>query len=232
MRFVFTPPAERPPGCSPCPGRSRWRTWRDDRLVEIRQRGISRHVVRFVTDGGELFALEGDQERLARREYRLLRELAELNVPAVEVVGIVVDRGQDGDAVLVTRYLDVLDHLPRRVLQPARRLQPTDGLLDALVELLARLHLSGFFWGDCSLSNTLFRYDAGTLEAYLVDAETSEQHPTLTDGQRGLGRGAGDRARLRRAARPAGRRAAAGRRWIRSSQRASCGAGTSRCGTS
>jgi hypothetical protein len=47
-----------------------------------------------------------------------------------------------------------------------------------------RLHLSGFFWGDCSLSNTLFRYDAGTLEAYLVDAETSEQHPQLSTGQR------------------------------------------------
>jgi hypothetical protein len=62
--------------------------------------------------------------------------------------------------------------------------QPTDGLLDALVELLVRLHLSGFFWGDCSLSNTLFRHDAGTLEAYLVDAETSEQHPELTDGLR------------------------------------------------
>ena len=60
----------------------------------------------------------------------------------------------------------------------------TDGLLDALVELLVRLHLSGFFWGDCSLSNALFRHDAGKLEAYLVDAETSEQHPALTDGQR------------------------------------------------
>jgi hypothetical protein len=44
--------------------------------------------------------------------------------------------------------------------------------------------LSGYFWGDCSLSNALFRYDAGTLEAYLVDAETSEQHPELTAGQR------------------------------------------------
>ena len=65
-----------------------------------------------------------------------------------------------------------------------RGIQPIDGLLDALVELLVRLHLSGFFWGDCSLSNTLFRHDAGTLEAYLVDAETSEQHPALSDGQR------------------------------------------------
>jgi hypothetical protein len=58
-------------------------------------------------------------------------------------------------------------------------------LLNALAELLARLHLRGFFWGDCSLSNALFRRDAGALSAYLVDAETGELHGTLSDGQRG-----------------------------------------------
>ena len=157
--------------------------WHDERLVEIRQRGISRHVVRFVADGGELYALKSISERLARREYRLLRALAELNVPAVEVVGIVADRGP-------RRRRDPGHPVPRATRPPTGRCsppargQPTDRLLDALVELLVRLHLSGFFWGDCSLSNTLFRYDAGTLEAYLVDAETSEQHPALTDGQR------------------------------------------------
>ena len=59
-----------------------------------------------------------------------------------------------------------------------------DRLLDASAELLARLHLAGFFWGDCSLSNTLFRRDAGALSAYLVDAETGELHSRLSDGQR------------------------------------------------
>ena len=54
----------------------------------------------------------------------------------------------------------VLDHLPGAVLGPTPA-RPTDRLLDALVELLVRLHLAGFFWGDCSLSNTLFRLDAG-----------------------------------------------------------------------
>ncbi|WP_236825545.1 MULTISPECIES: DUF4032 domain-containing protein [unclassified Blastococcus] len=58
-------------------------------------------------------------------------------------------------------------------------------LLDTLVVLLVRLHLAGVFWGDCSLSNTLFRLDAGTLAAYLVDAETAEHHPRLSGGQRG-----------------------------------------------
>ena len=50
--------------------------------------------------------------------------------------------------------------------------------------LLVRLHLAGFFWGDVSLSNVLFRRSAGEFAAYLVDAETGELHETLTDGQR------------------------------------------------
>src|SRR6202035_4031033 len=161
----------------------------DERLVEIRQRGISRHVVRFVYDDGVLYALKELSERLARREYRLLRALAELSIPAVEVVAIAVDLSAGtleqaaSDAVLVTKFLSYATTY-RAVFSHPRGMTATDGLLDALVELLVRLHLSGFFWGDCSLSNTLFRHDAGKLEAYLVDAETSEQHPALTDGQR------------------------------------------------
>ncbi len=189
MRFVFTPPADHAAGLLSLPWSAPLAEWDDDRLVEIRQRGISRHVVRFVYDDGVLYALKELSERLARREYRLLRALAELNIPAVEVVGIAVDLdeaivGQDNaDAILVTKFLSYATTY-RAVFSHPRGMAPTDGLLDALVELLVRLHLSGFFWGDCSLSNTLFRHDAGKLEAYLVDAETSEQHPVLSDGQR------------------------------------------------
>ena len=187
MRFVFTPPADHAAGLLTLPWSEPLAHWRDERLVEIRQRGISRHVVRFVYDDGALYALKELSERLARREYRLLRALAELGIPAVEAVGVAVDRYRpdrgDEDAILVTRFLSYATTY-RAVFSNPRGLQPTDGLLDALVELLVRLHLSGFFWGDCSLSNTLYRHDAGTLEAYLVDAETSEQHPELTDGQR------------------------------------------------
>jgi hypothetical protein len=189
VRFVFAPPADRAAGLLTLPWSVPLAQWRDDRLIEIRQRGISRHVVRFVYDDGTLYALKELSERLARREYRVLRALADLNVPAVEVVGIAVDldesqpQQQDRDAILVTRFLTYAATY-RAVFSHPRGIQPVDGLLDALVELLVRLHLSGFFWGDCSLSNTLYRHDAGTLEAYLVDAETSEQHPALSDGQR------------------------------------------------
>jgi len=185
LRFVFSPPADQAAGLLSLPWTEPLEDWRDERLVEIRQRGISRHVVRFAADDGKLFALKSLSERLARREYRLLRALAELNVPAVEVVGVVVDRGRDTDAILVTNFLDYSTTY-RALFSRASGGLPTDRLLDALAELLARLHLSGFFWGDCSLSNALFRYDAGALQAYLVDAETSERHPSLTPGQRSL----------------------------------------------
>jgi hypothetical protein len=101
----------------------------------------------------------------------------------VDVLGVVVDRGEDMDAILVTRFLEFSSSY-RALFANPRGGHPTDRLLDALVELLVRLHLAGFMWGDCSLSNVLFRFDAGSFAAYLVDAETAELHPSLTDGQR------------------------------------------------
>jgi len=185
MRFVFSPPASEMTGLLTLPWDQPLADWQDERLVEIRQRGISRHVVRFVADDGKLFALKSISESLARREYRILRALADESIPAVQVDGIVIDCGPDADAdaILVTRFLDYASTY-RAVFSSPRGGPATDRLLDALVELLVRLHLTGFFWGDCSLSNALFRADAGSFEAYLVDAETSERHPSLTDGQR------------------------------------------------
>ena len=152
MRFVFTPPAEEATGLLSLPWDEPLESWQDDRLVEIRQRGISRHVVRFAVDDGALYALKELGERFARREYHLLRSLTELGVPSVDVVGVAVDRGPGADAILVTKFLTYATTY-RAVFSRPRGGQPTDRLLDALVELLVWLHLSGFFWGDCSLSS-------------------------------------------------------------------------------
>jgi Domain of unknown function (DUF4032)/Lipopolysaccharide kinase (Kdo/WaaP) family len=184
VRFVFSPPAGEAATLLSLPWGAPLEDWDDERLVEIRQRGIHRHVVRFVADEGGLYALKSISERLARREYQVLRALAELRVPAVEVVGIAVDLGRDADAILVTKFLTYATTYRAVFSSPRGGGPPADKLLDALVELLAKLHLAGFFWGDCSLSNTLFRHDAGALRAYLVDAETSEQHAELSAGQR------------------------------------------------
>ena len=156
--------------------------WERTLTVEV-MRGVHRHVVRFVEAEGLLFALKELPRHLAEREYRLLGHLESEAVPVVDVVGYVHDRGEDLDAVLITRHLEF--SVPYRFLFSRRgsdELRPQ--LLNALAGLLTRLHLAGFFWGDCSLSNALFRRDAGALTAYLVDAETAEVHPTLTDGQR------------------------------------------------
>jgi hypothetical protein len=156
--------------------------WEHERLVEL-FRGISRHVVRFANYDGAIYALKELPARLAWREYRLLRHLTAESMPVVDVVGVVDRRGDDLDAILITRHLEY--SLPYRALFSGRaipRLRPS--LIGALAELLVRLHLAGFFWGDCSLSNTLFRRDAGALTAYLVDTETGELHPELSAGQR------------------------------------------------
>jgi len=156
--------------------------WDSPRIVNL-IRGISRHVVRFVDYDGALYALKELPERPARREWTLLRRLESQSLPVVEAVGIVTGRADELDAVLITRHLEF--SLPYRALFSARGIPDLrTHLLNALAELLARLHIRGFFWGDCSLSNALFRRDAGALSAYLVDAETGEIHGALSDGQR------------------------------------------------
>jgi len=164
--------------------------WQGEWLVEV-PRGVHRHVVRFVQSDGVLYALKELPEHLAHREYRLLRQLREDGLPAVAPVAVF---GRDDlPDILVTRYLEY--SLPYRTLFAHIDAPTADGpshqsrtlhdrLLDAQAMLLVRLHSVGFFWGDCSLSNTLFRRDAGALAAYVVDVETGERHDTLTDGQR------------------------------------------------
>jgi tRNA A-37 threonylcarbamoyl transferase component Bud32 len=156
--------------------------WDSPRIVNL-IRGISRHVVRFVDYDGALYAIKELPERPARREWTLLRRLEGQDLPVVDAIGIVTDRDGDHDAALITKHLEF--SLPYRALFSAEGIPDLrTHLLNALAELLARLHLRGFFWGDCSLSNALFRRDAGALSAYLVDAETGELHGMLSDGQR------------------------------------------------
>ena len=160
--------------------------WPADQLVAL-PRGISRHVVRFVRLDASVYAVKEVGEPIALREYGLLRQLERRDLPAVRAVGVLSGRvGDDGtplDAALITRHLQF--SLPSRALFSST-LRPDTAvrLLDALAALLVRMHTAGFYWGDCSLSNTLFRRDAGAFAAYLVDAETGELHNQLSEGQR------------------------------------------------
>ncbi len=160
--------------------------WPDDLVVAL-PRGISRHIVRFVRIEGVVYAIKEIEESFATREYGLLFDLQRRDVPCVKPVGVVLDRtnaeNEPLPGALITRHLEF--SLPYRALfSTSLRLETADRLLDALALLLVQLHLVGFSWNDCSLSNTLFRRDAGVFAAYLVDAETGELHPSLSTGQR------------------------------------------------
>ena len=160
--------------------------WPDDHLAAL-PRGISRHIVRFVKLSGGVLAVKEIKADIAAREYAMLRALGRLDLPCVTPLAVVTGRvdanGQSLDACLITRHLQF--SLPYRALY-SQSLRPDTAarLIDALAVLLVTLHLDGFWWGDVSLSNTLFRRDAGAFAAYLVDAETGEMHPRLSDGQR------------------------------------------------
>ncbi|MBO1330558.1 DUF4032 domain-containing protein [Streptomyces sp. VRA16 Mangrove soil] len=160
--------------------------WPEEYLVPL-PRGISRHVVRYARAGDEVVAVKELAQRPAQAEYEMLRTLDRLGIPAVDPLAVVTGREQpDGtplEPVLITRHLG--GSLPyRSMFETTMRPSTVHRLMDALAVLLVRLHLTGFAWGDCSLSNTLFRRDAGAYAAYLVDAETGELHPKLSRGQR------------------------------------------------
>ena len=161
--------------------------WPKELLASL-PRGISRHVVRFVQLNGHILAVKEITDQAAQNEYYALRTLARKGAPCVEPVAAVTGRhdaqGNPLPGALVTRHLAFA--LPYRILfaQAAMRPETTNRLIGALAVLMVRLHLLGFFWGDVSLSNTLFRRDAEEFSAYLVDAETGEFYPDISPGRR------------------------------------------------
>lgn len=160
--------------------------WPDSLAVRL-PRGRHRHIVRFIEFEGIFFALKELSSELAHREFTVLEFLKEEGLPVVDLVGVADRRksseGEELDAILVTRHLPYsLPYLHLFAGQTVPGLHAR--LVDALVILLARLHLSGVFWGDCSLGNALFRRDAGDLAAYIVDTETAELHDEITASRR------------------------------------------------
>ncbi len=160
----------------------------DGTIADMRIRelpiGPSRHQVRFLTSDRRTYALKEEPLPVARTEFDVLRHLQAKGLPAVEAVGL-AEAPQRGSAILVTEYLEYSIQYRRLLMRfPLGPGPYRDRLLDAMAWLLVDLHRAGVFWGDCSLANTLFRRDGDKIQAFLVDAETSEIHPRLSDGQR------------------------------------------------
>ena len=161
--------------------------WPTENIAAL-PKGLSRHTVRFAHLSDHVIAIKETLPELAKREYDMLKNLIKLDVPCVEPFAIINGReSNEGEpllSVLVTRHLKF--SLPYRAMwSQGLRPETATRLVDALALLLVRLHIAGFFWGDVSLSNTLFRRDAGAFAAYLVDAETGHLYDSgLSNGQR------------------------------------------------
>ena len=160
--------------------------WTTAHLVDL-PRGISRHTVRFVAFEQGTYAIKELPLKAAQRDYETLRRLGDVNGPAVRPVGFVVrpleDPNGEQGACLITRYIDY-SFSYRELLSGGSFGPRREQLLDAFAMLLTELHLLGCFWGDCSLSNVLYRFDAGAIDTRLVDGETASIYDTLSDARR------------------------------------------------
>lgn len=161
--------------------------WDIPRLIAL-PKGISRHPVRFLSYDQGIYVVKELPVEAARRDYGVLRAL-EAREPflAVPPVGLVEGRHPDPSAeqsaALITRYVE-FSFSYRELLQGAGFGSRRQQMLDAFAGLLVELHVAGCFWGDCSLSNVLYRYDAEAVDTIMVDAETASMRDRLSDGQR------------------------------------------------
>ena len=161
-------------------------TWRHERLMDL-PKGVSRHEVRFVGYDQGIYAVKELNLDAASREYHALRDLEDLDAPSVRPVGLVerswLSPDREDAAAVITEYLSH-SFSYRELLSGWGFGDRRSQMLDAFAGLLAELHLLGCFWGDCSLSNVLYRYDADAIRATMVDAETAALYSDLSGGKR------------------------------------------------
>lgn len=160
--------------------------WTSDRLVEMPE-GIHRHQVVFIAYAEGVYAIKELPPHLARHEFDTLRAMEDITRHTARAVGYVerpwVAKDREWGGAVITEF--VRHAFPYRELVSGIGFgERRDSLLDAFASLLVELHLAGLYWGDCSLSNILYRWDASSIEAVMIDAETSRIYDTLSRGQR------------------------------------------------
>lgn len=151
-------------------------------------KGISRHEVRFLSYPDGIYVVKELPTLPARNDFAVLRSLESVGAPAVTAVGLVEKRTGDSteerSSALITAYEPFSFSYREMLAGPGFGLRRNQ-LLDAFAGLLTQLHLAHCYWGDCSLSNVLYRFDAEAIETIMVDAETAQiVDGELSDGRR------------------------------------------------
>lgn len=160
--------------------------WNLDRFVEL-PKAKSRHSVRFLQCEEYIYVIKELPVRAAQRDYEILTKLEDLDVHSASPIALVTGRHQDHgaerSAAIITKYIPYSLSYFELLEGPGFGFR-RDKMLDAFASILVQLHLCGCFWGDCSLGNVLYRYDADGIEVFMIDAETSRLYPKLSEGQR------------------------------------------------
>jgi hypothetical protein len=160
--------------------------WTTDRLVDM-PTGIHRHAIVFVAYRDGIYAIKELPTKFAKHEFDVLRTMEGRSrhtaVPVGHVERTWLDRHEEWSGAVITKYVNHA-FTYRSLITGGGFGTRRDALLDALAGLLVELHLQGFFWGDCSLSNSLYRWDAYSIDAIMIDGETSRIYPMLSTGQR------------------------------------------------
>ncbi len=133
--------------------------WTGGRLVKMPV-GVHRHPVVFVTYEEDVYAIKEMPTRLALNEFGVLRGLEQVTGRSAKPAGLVtrtwLDSDQEQASAVITRYVKYA--FPYRHLLIGSSFGPRRSqMLDAFAGLLVDLHLAGCYWGDCSLSNVLYR---------------------------------------------------------------------------
>lgn len=160
--------------------------WDHHRMVDM-PTGIHRHPVVFVAYSQGVFAIKEMPRTLGFNEFAVLDRLQDRTTrsarPAALVTRPWLPPEVEQSSAVITGF--VPHAFPVRNLVGGLGFGPRrNQVLDAVAGLLVEIHLAGCFWGDCSLSNLLYRFDAGAIEAVMIDAETSRMHEELSPGQR------------------------------------------------
>jgi hypothetical protein len=162
-------------------------SWTLPNLLDL-PKGISRHEVRFLSYPNGIYVVKELSTAPARNDYAVLRELASVGAPAVAAVGLIErrtdDPSEEASAALITAY-EPFSFSYREILAGPGFGPRRNQMLDAFAGLLVELHLADCFWGDCSLSNVLYRFDAEAIVTIMVDAETAQMFDGgISDGRR------------------------------------------------
>ena len=149
--------------------------------------GVHRHPIAFVAYDEGVYAIKELPVHLAMHEFETLRTLEDRTTRTARPAGL-VERAwlepDDGSAgAVITRYVEYAFPYRELVMGGSFGIRRNQ-MLDAFAGLLVELHVAGCFRGDCSLSNVLYRYDAGAIDTIMVDAETSQLYESISDGRR------------------------------------------------